>query len=87
MATESSFLLSSIFFCAIVVGAIVILWQLRRRGKFYCVISDVSLVVGVAVLVLFIYSVVSLLLHSPQPLNPPTGPYPVVSPQIFNLLF
>jgi len=71
------FPISIIFVLAFGAAVIVILWKLRKKGKAYRMLSNISLIVGLIVSVLFIISMVSTLLQGQ------TGSYlyPTVTPK------
>ena len=71
------FPISIIFILVFGAAIIVILWKLRKKGKVYRMLSNISLIVGLIVLVLIIVSMASTLLQGQ------TGsyPYPTITPQ------
>lgn len=53
------FPISTIFVLVFGVAVIAVLWKLRRRGKVYLLLSNISLIVGVIVLMLIVYSILT----------------------------
>jgi len=66
------FPISIIFILVFGVAAIAVLWKLRKRGKFYLILFDISLIIGVAVFALLSYSIMLNMLQGPQGSNLPT---------------
>ena len=82
------FPLSVLFILVFEAAFIAVLWKLRNRGKIYFWLSNLSLVLGVFVLVLLVYSVVAGFYQvSPVPRRGATiFPQPVTPAQILFLI-
>jgi glucan phosphoethanolaminetransferase (alkaline phosphatase superfamily) len=83
------FPISIIFVLVFGVAAIAVLWKLRRRGKFYLILSNVSLILGVIVLALVFYLIIITLQHGPAVSNtrPTIVPHVVSPTQMLYLIF
>ena len=53
------FPISIIFVLVFAVAWIVVLWKLKRRGKIYSFLFKISVILGVVLSVLFIYSIIT----------------------------
>lgn len=71
------FPISTVFVIVFGAAIIVILWKLRKKGKIYRMLSNISLIVGSIVLVLIIISMASAILQGTASLYP----YPTITPQ------
>ena len=71
------FPISIIFILVFGAAIIVILWKLRKKGKVYRMLSNISLIVGLIVLILIIASMTSTLLQE----TASSFPYPTITPQ------
>ena len=82
------FPISIIFVLVFGVAAIAVLWKLRKRGKIYALLSNISLILGIIIFALLFYSIIARIQQGPSSSNLPTKIIPHVSPtQILYLLF
>ena len=83
------FPISIIFVLVFGVAAIAaVLWKLRKRGKIYLILSNISLILGIIVFALLFYSIIATIQQGPPSLNPRPTIISHVSPtQIIYLLF
>jgi hypothetical protein len=55
------FPISILFVLVFGVAAIAVLWKLRKRGKVYLILSNISLILGAIVLALLFYLIITTL--------------------------
>jgi hypothetical protein len=80
------FPISIIFVLVFGLAVIAVLWKLRRRGKFFLILSNLSVILGVIVFALLFYSITVSILEGPH--SPPTLiPHPANITQILSLAF
>ncbi len=81
------FPISILFIFIFGVAAIVVLWKIRKNGKIYRILSNLSLIIGAVVLAIFVYSLTLGLLHGPSSSYSPTPvPYPVPAKIVLTIL-
>jgi hypothetical protein len=78
------FPISIIFVFVFGLAIVAILLKLRKRGKIFSILFYLSLIIGIIVLVLLSYSVVSSLIHAPYGSSNPR-PTIVLQPSILKL--
>jgi hypothetical protein len=55
------FPISILFVLVFGVAAMAVLWKLRKRGKVYLILSNLSLILGIMVLALIFYLIITTL--------------------------
>ncbi len=81
------FPISILFILVFGVAAIAVLWKLRKNGKVYRILSNLSLIIGAIVLGLFVYSLTLDLLHGPTSSYSPTPvSFPVPANMVLTIL-
>jgi len=69
------------------VAFIVVLWKIRKNGRIYLILSNLSLIIGAVVLALFVYFLTLTLLHGPSSSYSPTpAPFPIPAKIVLTLL-